>query len=319
MEFRVRLGRNMLYKATIGPAVSSIFKTVENLPNNWFFTVKHMFIDEDAGVACEYGHAILNYYGQVIGKFIAVHSYLDWAIIEISNTDVFPLVKIDENNNHIAIDGVIDFSNCPFENENENKFATNVFKSGASTAVTKGNIYSWGVVLNKPLFEIPIDDSPFQKTSIFLQRSNFGSLNFLESKNFTEAGDSGGPVITVFDDNDNNEKAMNSAVNAMQDENNNEKAMLIGIVSGVLKLHAEKKLTIVNPINYEILKHFVDYVLNPPTKLNVDDINNNGINANNENNNINNVSNNKKENNNEDNKKRVNDSFSTELDNKPKK
>jgi hypothetical protein len=255
MGFKIAFENGKSYKATIGPAVSTVFPNDTNIPTNWFFTVSHIFMDDDIGIACADGHAILNCNEQVIGKLIAVHSFSDWAIIEISNTiTIMSEVKIDQNDNRLAIDGSIEFLSCPFDNEENFKCPKTVFKSGSTTAVTKGNIYSWGVALNKTLFEKPIEDTLLTKHAIFVQRFNFGSSSTLGSNYFTTNGDSGSPVIAIYG------------------EDNEDKAMLIGIVKGLLNIHTEKILTVVNPINYQTLRDFV-------TTVKINNVNDSNINT----------------------------------------
>jgi hypothetical protein len=204
------------YSGTIGPNLKSFHSNFEReLPDNYYLVSRHVVIDgafsyDDARNCCIYD---LNM--NPIGRLFAVHKFLDVAIIKLYCKHT-PDVKINVAHDRLEVRDFISFAAHQSSDQRHISLgdltSLNIFKSGKTTGVTKGHIYSWGIHVGttsrykpneKEKYNAHIDEviakAQAEPPTINKQFYIYAIGN--KGVKFAEEGDSGGPVVAIQDDN----------------------------------------------------------------------------------------------------------------------
>jgi hypothetical protein len=206
---------------SLGPSIKSMFPDW-NVPETWFLTAAHIFehpeIRFDYSFARQHGE-VLNYMDKHVGRLISVNRQQQLAVVKKNSYNTNDLKVKVTSNFYIPCNcglGIDDFDKVGWERD--------IYKSGATTGLTKGTLSSWGVTINPSYGE----NNPGRLTPFIIVRR--------KDIKFSEEGDSGS---TVFFVNDHNE------------------AEVIGILEGYWKHHLQWQLSAVTPFNLEELKEWI--------------------------------------------------------------
>ena len=213
MGFAVEWENGDWYSGTIGPNLKSFPSNFERelkiKPDNYYLVSRHVVVDgafsyNDARNCCIYD---LNM--NPIGRLFAVHKFLDVAIIELYCKHT-PDVKINVANDRLEVRDFIPFAAHQSSDQRHISLgdltSLNIFKSGQTTGVTKGHIYSWGIHVGtryKPDEEVY--SAHIDKQMALLGPPTINKQFYLFGKkknraNFSEDGDSGSPVVAIQND-----------------------------------------------------------------------------------------------------------------------
>ena len=208
MGFQINLDERMCWRkrtyGTLGPRVETVIipdaAAAAAADSNAYFVSKHVVQHSCDGIIYDVAR-------NPIGRIQSVHEFLDVAVVELL-CDHTAEVKISEANERITIDDFIPFSNRPGKESlrrGGDLPSFDVFKSGHSSGITKGSIYSWGirVGVNGNLGDEDLNSKLNKKWE-----GNKGKGNgchrdyYILAKGtnggiFCKAGDSGGPVVAI--------------------------------------------------------------------------------------------------------------------------
>ena len=181
------------FTGSLGPQVQ-LFDPTQN--PNLFFVSKHVF--NEAADTFIYSRCDNP---KEIGHITTVHKFLDVAIVELT-CGYTADVKINAVNDRLVVNDFIPFSDRPHKQsfKKSDWRSLSIFKSGQTTGITKGHIYSWGCRVGKnPKFsskkyEIAIEEKIEANPNAYHHKDHY---IFIVGKGFVSRGDSGGPVVAI--------------------------------------------------------------------------------------------------------------------------
>ena len=235
MGYAVERENGDRYSGTIGPNLKSFpsnFEKELNIkPDNYYFVSRHV-VDKANTRNCY----IYDLNRNRIGRLFAVHKFLDVAIIELY-WEHTPDVKINVAHDRLEVRDFISFATHQSNDQRHISLgdltSLNIFKSGQTTGVTKGHIYSWGIHVgtrykpNEKEYSAHIDEQIALAEPPTINKQFYIYAIGNNGVNFADKGDSGSPVVAIQDDNS---------------------AKFIGIVEAVTDLYVNVRFCVILPI-----------------------------------------------------------------------